>query len=103
MSQSKRLINSHQAKPFLKWAGGKTQLLETFDKLYPDILKDGQCYSYIEPFIGGGAVYFYWVQKYNIKSAYISDINPEIVIVYKVVQKLVTHLIDHLGELSAMN
>ncbi len=95
------MINTCKVKPFLKWAGGKGQLLETFDKLYPNILKNGQCTSYIEPFIGGGAVYFSLVQKYNVKSAYISDINPEIVLTYKVVQKSVTLLIDYLKELSA--
>ena len=39
-------------KPFLKWAGGKTQLLETFNQLYPQALKSGECSHYIEPFIG---------------------------------------------------
>lgn len=101
VKKSQRLINTYPVKPFLKWAGGKTQLLETFDKLYPDILKDGQCCSYIEPFIGGGAVYFHLAQKYKLKSAYISDINPEIVIAYQVIQKSVIHLIDELEQLSA--
>lgn len=89
-----------QAKPFLKWAGGKGQLLETFEQLYPESLKKGECSCYIEPFIGGGAVYFDIIQKYPIKSSYLSDINPEIIIAYKVIQKSVDKLIEQLGELS---
>lgn len=99
-NKSQQAINTHQAKPFLKWAGGKSQLLETVDKLYPKTLQEGECRSYIEPFIGGGAVYFHLVQKYKIKSAYLSDINPEIIIAYKVIQQSVNHLIEFLGELS---
>ncbi|ELR96542.1 DNA adenine methylase [Gloeocapsa sp. PCC 73106] len=88
-------------KPFLKWAGGKTQLLETLNELYPKALKNGECSHYIEPFIGGGAVFFDMLQKYPIKSAYISDINFEVIIAYKVIQKSVDKLIEELGDLSA--
>lgn len=47
-----------QAKPFLKWAGGKSQLLPQFEDFYPPELKQGKIERYIEPFIGGGAVFF---------------------------------------------
>ena len=46
------------AKPFLKWAGGKGQLLDKFSKLYPEELANGKIETYIEPFVGGGAVFF---------------------------------------------
>lgn len=41
------------AKPFLKWAGGKGQLLSKFEELYPQELIKGQIETYIEPFVGG--------------------------------------------------
>jgi len=43
----------------LKWAGGKTQLLEKFIKYFPDELKNGEIENYYEPFLGSGAVFFF--------------------------------------------
>ena len=51
-------MNNGIARPFLKWAGGKSQLLNIFNKMYPQELIDGKIETYIEPFIGGGAVFF---------------------------------------------
>ena len=59
------------AKPFLKWAGGKTRLIPEIVKRLP-ILDDK---TYIEPFIGAGSVMFYLMQNYNIRKAIISDTN----------------------------
>lgn len=92
--------NNLKAKPFLKWAGGKTQLLNQFENLYPEILKNGECSNYIEPFLGGGAVFFELYNKYNIKSATLFDINPDIVIAYNVIKKSVDILTEQLYELS---
>ncbi len=50
--------NAMRAKPFLKWAGGKGQLLTQFEQLYPRALHKRQITNYVEPFIGGGAVFF---------------------------------------------
>ncbi len=50
--------SSTLAKPFLKWAGGKGQLINVFRDFYPAELKKGQINTYYEPFIGGGAVFF---------------------------------------------
>jgi len=46
------------AKPFLKWAGGKGQLLPQFENLYPKRLLNNKIKRYVEPFLGGGAVFF---------------------------------------------
>ena len=89
-----------QAKPFLKWAGGKTQLLPQFENLYPLEVKQGLITRYIEPFIGGGAVFFEIAQKYQLTSAYLYDINPELILAYKVVQKDPVKLIGRLDVLS---
>ncbi len=76
-----------KAKPFIKWAGGKRQLLNQFQNYYPDKLYKGQIEKYIEPFIGGGAVFFEIMQNFKIKSAYISDINKDLILSYKVIRK----------------
>lgn len=91
---------SKQARPFLKWAGGKSQLLEQFEEYYPIELKHGQIDRYIEPFIGGGAVFFHIAHKYNIKKAYLYDINPELILVLKTVQQSPFVLIERLDEIS---
>jgi DNA adenine methylase len=63
------------AKPFVKWAGGKAQLIDEIDNVIPDHFKQTR-FIYIEPFVGGGAVLFWILQKYpNIKRAIINDIN----------------------------
>lgn len=89
------------AKPFVKWVGGKTQLLDEVEKSLP---KDLHCYeeiTYIEPFVGGGAVLFWILQKYpNIKHAVINDINPDLVCTYKVIKCDVQRLIDRLDSLQ---
>ena len=51
------------AKPFLKWVGGKRQLLNSFQNLYPSDLKKKKIKNYYEPFVGGGAVFFDIHQK----------------------------------------
>jgi len=93
-------IKIRQPKPFLKWAGGKSQLLGQFEKYYPIEFKRGQIDSYIEPFIGGGAVFFHIAHKYNIKKAYLYDINPELILALKAVQKSPFELIERLDEIS---
>lgn len=89
------------AKPFLKWAGGKTQLLEQFTKYFPAELKDGSLKNYYEPFLGSGAVFFFIAQNYPIKNAYLSDVNEDLVLTFSVVQKNVFELIDELFSLKS--
>lgn len=86
------------AKPFLKWAGGKGQLLEKFRELYPHELKSGKIKNYYEPFIGGGAVFFDIVQKFPIAHSFLSDINEELILVYKVIRNDAENLIELLGK-----
>lgn len=82
-------------KPFLKWAGGKTQLLDQFSRLYPR-----EFAAYHEPFVGSGAVYFHLKSlKMNgtlngsMTRAYLTDCNDELVNCYRVVQNNVDELI----------
>ena len=62
-----------KVKPFIKWAGGKTQLLKTFQSYYPKQLKEQKIRNYYEPFLGSGAVFFDVVQQFNIRSAFLYD------------------------------
>ncbi len=69
------------ARPFLKWAGGKSQLLESIRNKYPDGIGAGIT-KYAEPFVGGGAVLFDVLGRYSMKEVYISDINRELIQTY---------------------
>lgn len=71
-----------EAKPFIKWAGGKGQLLPIISKSYPKELGKS-IKRYAEPFIGGGAVLFDILNKYDLDEVYISDINEELIGTYR--------------------
>ncbi|MDD6256901.1 DNA adenine methylase [Methanobrevibacter boviskoreani] len=90
------------ATPFLKWAGGKKQLLPTIQKRLPEnILSSGKIEEYFEPFIGGGAVFFYLMSNYEVKHAYISDINEELILTYDVIKKDYKELTERLKILKS--
>lgn len=82
------------AKPFVKWVGGKGQLLATFRNYYPVELVTGKSKRYVEPFVGGGAVFFDVMSKYTIREAVIIDINSDLINTYKVVRDKLVGLID---------
>ena len=88
------------AKPFLKWAGGKGQLLDTFEKMFPQELIEGKIKTYIEPFVGGGAVLFHILQNYKIEKAYINDINKELINCYRCIKADVEEVIKPLSILE---
>lgn len=83
-----------KVKPFLKWAGGKGQLLSEIEKYYP--FESKKITKYAEPFVGGGAVLFDILSKYNLESVYISDINAELINTYRIIRDDVNVLIDML-------
>jgi DNA adenine methylase len=100
MPASSLLNKNNNPKPFLKWAGGKSQLLnELCERLPPNII-DGVISSYVEPFVGGGAMFFHLKSRYTIKQAALYDINPELIMTYKVVKKDPDALIDILKGLE---
>ena len=90
-----------KAKPFLKWAGGKRQLLTAINGRFPPQLPEGQIRRYIEPFVGGGAVFFHIAGHYPVTEFYLSDINPELILAYQTVQREVDALIACLTELES--
>ena len=94
-------ISRTKAKPFIKWAGGKTQLLPTIDSFLPESFRLEKKITYIEPFVGGGAMLFFLLQKYsNIKKAVINDINPHLINTYTIIRDNPYPLIDALNELQ---
>lgn len=86
--------NKTIAKPFLKWAGGKTQLLSDIESNLPEDIKTKN-YTFIEPFIGGGSVMLWILNKYpNIKNAIINDINKDLTNCYITIKNNVNELIN---------
>lgn len=86
-------------KPFLKWAGGKTQLLPQLSKAFPKQLE--QYDTFVEPFVGGGAVLFHILSRYpNIENIVINDINSGLIKTYIVVKERPDELINYLEELQ---
>lgn len=81
-------------KPFLKWAGGKGQLIKEIEKYYP--FENSKTNKYAEPFVGGGAVLFDILSRYDLKEVYISDINAELINAYQIVRDDVDVLIKRL-------
>ncbi|MGM9991974.1 MAG: DNA adenine methylase [Candidatus Bruticola sp.] len=83
-------------KPFVKWAGGKSQLLNIIRKKYPKDIK-----KYCEPFVGGGAVLLDILQNYQPEKVMINDINPELINTYVQIKDKVSDIISLLEEMQA--
>lgn len=83
------------AHPFVKWAGGKTQLLPEIRKHYPQEIK-----KYCEPFVGGGAVFFDVLQKCQPEEVLVNDVNAELINTYSHIKNSCNLLIEQLSELQ---
>jgi len=91
------MTTKYDAKPFLKWAGGKSQLIAQLKINYPQALQLGQIKNYYEPFLGGGAVFFQIIKHYPVEKFYLSDINEDLILVYQVIQKEIHALLELLA------
>ena len=80
-------MSKTKAKPFLKWVGGKTHLLQQFREYYPSELKENKLKNYVEPFLGGGAMFFEISHHFDIETAYLSDLNKDLIVAYQVIQE----------------
>lgn len=90
-----------KAKPFIKWVGGKSQLIDQLDMQLPADFGNWENATYIEPFVGGGAMLFYMLQRYpNIEHAVINDINPDLVTCYRTVRDNPKQLIESLADIE---
>lgn len=92
----------YKAKPFVKWAGGKAQLLNDIEcHLSQNLLLHADNITYVEPFVGGGATVLYLLSKYpNIRKAVINDINPRLITTYRVIKYRPLDLIKELSILQ---
>lgn len=90
-----------KAKPFIKWVGGKSQLIEQLDAQLPADFGNWDNVTYIEPFVGGGAMLFYMLQRYpNIQHTIINDINPDLATCYRTVRDTPEQLIESLKDIE---
>lgn len=84
-----------QAKPFVKWAGGKGSVVDQLNSLLPVDFDNWEDVTYIEPFVGGGAMLFYMLQAHhNIRRVVINDINPDLIKLYNIVKTDPEYLIE---------
>lgn len=82
-----------EAQPFLKWAGGKASLLRQYEGLFPRDID-----RYIEPFLGGGAVYFYLKHRFPQMRAFLRDSNKDLINCFRVVRDRPEELIELLNK-----
>ena len=76
-----------KCKPFIKWVGGKSQLIEQLEFRLPNDFTSWKDVTYIEPFVGGGAMLFHMLQHFPcITKAVINDINPDLITCYRTVR-----------------
>ncbi|EPF4525386.1 DNA adenine methylase [Enterococcus faecalis] len=85
---------------FVKWAGGKSKLAPIIEKKIIESISLDDVDTYVEPFLGGGSFFFYMIQKYNFKNKIISDINWELINLYKVIQLTPEEFIVKLDEIQ---
>ena len=91
----------YKAKPFIKWVGGKSQLLEQFEALLPKDFEQWDNVTYVEPFVGGGAMFFFMLQRFsNINNVVINDINKNLAEAYLNIKDNAKELVYMLKQLS---
>ncbi len=88
-------------KPFVKWVGGKSQLVDQIEKMLPPG-EEKVLTKYAEPMVGGGALFFSILSKYDFEELYISDINAELINAYNAVKNDVNNLIAKLNEMQML-
>lgn len=90
-----------KAKPFIKWVGGKSQLIRQLESLLPADFDKKEDVTYIEPFVGGGAMLFNMLQAHdNISRAVINDINPDLTVCYETVRDRPDELVRSLASIQ---
>jgi DNA adenine methylase len=89
------------AKPFLKWAGGKTQLLDEIEQRLPHGLSTGEMDTYVEPFVGGGAVFFHIARTYpRFRRFLLFDVNRDLINCYNTIKSDIASILTELQKLE---
>ena len=88
-------------KPFVKWAGGKGSLVKHLSAHLPDNFRDKRDVTYVEPFVGGGAMLFYMLTHFtNIRRVVINDVNEDLIFCYKLIKNTPQTLIEQLKRIA---
>lgn len=94
---SKRTVSTEKDSitpgPFVKWAGGKSKLIKLYESFLPHSFQ-----SYYEPFVGGGALFFYLYNKKKIARAYLNDSNRELINLYIILRDNIEELLEELAK-----
>ena len=91
-------MENKKAKPFLKWAGGKTQLITDIEKVLPKKFMNKK-FTFVEPFVGSGAILFWILNNFpKVEKAVINDINADLTNVYKIIASNPIELISVLKD-----
>ncbi len=93
-------VGEPMARPFVKWVGGKGQLVSQLDANLPEGVRNGSITNYIEPFVGGGALFFHVAHNYPVKRFILSDNNTDLILAYWTVRERVGLLITSLHDLQ---
>lgn len=95
------MIEVGKMKPFIKWAGGKTELLPVLEEEFPQEIRESkEIDTYIEPFVGAGAVFIYLSSNYKFNRIVINDINYKLINVYESIKNNCGELTDDLEKLK---
>lgn len=97
--KSKSIKHSESARPFVKWAGGKGQLLQALKSNLPEGIGT-TITKYAEPFVGGGALLFALLAEYSFEEVYVNDNNKELINTYSVIKDCCTELIQKLSDMQ---
>jgi DNA adenine methylase len=89
-----------EGTPFIKWMGGKTQLLTTLDTYLPQRIRDGHYQTYAEPFVGGGSFLLHMLRTYSFPNVIVNDFNTELYLTYTAIQQRPAELIRALSALQ---
>ena len=88
MKQEYRQISSSESRPFVKWAGGKRQLIPILNQHLPENYG-----AFFEPFLGGGAMLFHTITKNPKQKCHVSDLNSDLILAYVTIRDKVDELI----------
>ncbi len=100
LQKAENMKKIFKAKPFLKWAGGKTQLISEIERCLPTEIRTDK-FTYLEPFAGSGAVLFWMLNNFpNLEKAVINDINSDLINAYKIIASQPKNLISILKDLQ---
>ena len=89
-----------EVKPFLKWVGGKRKLISQLESKFPNYIKSND-FVYVEPFLGGGAMFFHLISNYNVKKAYLNDLNDKLINTYIDVRENCKELVEILKKIES--